>query len=56
MARLLSEQEIPFGALVFDDELDQEIGIVGQDSTAYLVGVNLDSQISVSWGITKAVT
>ncbi len=50
MARLLSEQEIPFGALVFDDELDQEIGIVGQDSTAYLVGVNLDSQISVSWG------
>lgn len=50
MARLQGEQDIPFGALVFDDELNQEIGIVGQDSTAYLVGVNLDSKISVSWG------
>ncbi|MEZ8088071.1 fimbria/pilus outer membrane usher protein [Vibrio sp. 1S139] len=50
MARLQSEQDIPFGALVFDAELNQEIGIVGQDSTVYLVGINLDSKIRVSWG------
>ena len=43
-------KEVPFGALVFDDELNQEIGIVGQDSTVYVVGVNIDSNISVNWG------
>ncbi len=49
LALLNSEQTIPFGAIVFDDELKQEIGIVGQNSTAYVVGVNIDSKISVLW-------
>ena len=50
LAHLEGDKEVPFGALVFDDELNQEIGIVGQDSTVYVVGVNIDSNISVNWG------
>ncbi len=49
LALFNSEQNIPFGAIVFDEELKQEIGIVGQNSTAYVVGINIDSKISVLW-------
>ena len=49
LALLNSENNIPFGATVFDDELKQEIGIVGRNSTAYVVGININSKISVLW-------
>ncbi|WP_033004480.1 fimbria/pilus outer membrane usher protein [Vibrio azureus] len=50
MAFLTSEQDIPFGAQIVDEVLEQEIAVVGQNSMAYLIGVNKDSKIKVSWG------
>jgi outer membrane usher protein FimD/PapC len=49
LAHLNSKRTIPFGAIVFDDKTEQEIGIVGQNSTAYVAGINIDSKISVLW-------
>ncbi|GEM76229.1 fimbria/pilus outer membrane usher protein [Vibrio sagamiensis] len=50
MATLKSDQDIPFGAQVVDEVLNQEIAIVGEGSVAYLIGVNKNSNITVSWG------
>ncbi|WP_217274038.1 fimbria/pilus outer membrane usher protein [Shewanella sp. VB17] len=50
IARIESQNAIPFGAVIIDKENMQKIGMVSSGQKSYISGVNIDSQLKAVWG------
>lgn len=49
LAKLVGDNEVPFGSVVYESSTGDEVGIVGSSQKVYLSGISADSHLIVKW-------